>query len=91
MSESGEAKSAKRPRMKAKPYVRKQYWNQPEMSWWERAYLFEIVRGMSITGGVFIKNMWRWITLRKGALTTNPEEVPRRRRQHRGKQHVRTR
>jgi NADH-quinone oxidoreductase subunit I len=76
MSESGEAKSAKRPRMKAKPYVRKQYWNQPEMSWWERAYLFEIVRGMSITGGVFIKNMWRWITLRKGALTTYyPEEV----------------
>jgi len=52
------------------PYKRKQYWNAPTMSWWERAYLFEIVRGLSITGGVFMRNMWRWITFRKGALTT---------------------
>ena len=35
-----------------KPYARKQYWNQPTMSWWERAYLPEIVRGLAITGGV---------------------------------------
>jgi NADH-quinone oxidoreductase subunit I len=61
--------------MSARPYVRKRYWNEPTMSWWERSYLFEIVRGLSVTGGVFMRNMWRWITLRKGALTTYyPEE-----------------
>jgi NADH-quinone oxidoreductase subunit I len=50
-------------------------WNRPAMGWWERSYLFEIVRGLSITGGVFLRNMGRWITLRKGALTTfYPEE-----------------
>jgi hypothetical protein len=32
-----------------KPYARKQYWNEPTMSWWERAYLFEILRGLAIT------------------------------------------
>ena len=59
-----------------KPYARKQYWNQPTMSWWERAYLPEILRGLGITGGVFLKNMGRWMTLRKGALTTYyPEET----------------
>ena len=26
---------------------RKQYWNEPTMSWWERAYLPEIVRGLA--------------------------------------------
>ena len=59
-----------------KPYVRKQYWNEPTMTWWERAYLPEILRGLFITGGVFMRNMWRWITFRKGALTTYyPEET----------------
>jgi len=57
------------------PYKRKRYWNAPTMSWWERVYLFEIMRGLAITGGVFTRNMWRWITFRKGALTTYyPEE-----------------
>ena len=28
------------------------------MAWWERAYLFEILRGLAITGGVFLRNMW---------------------------------
>ena len=71
-----------------KTYRRKRYWNEPTMSWWERAYLFEIVRGLSITGGIFMKNMWRWMTLRKGALTTYyPEETradyaPRNRGKH---------
>jgi NADH-quinone oxidoreductase subunit I len=61
---------------KTKPYVRKIYWNAATMSWWERAYLFEIVRGLCITGGVFLRNMWRWTTGRKGALTTYyPEET----------------
>ena len=58
------------------PYKRKVYWNEPKMTWWERAYLFEILRGLFITGGVFMKNMGRWMTGRKGALTTYyPEET----------------
>jgi len=62
--------------MSRPPYVRRVYWNEPTMGWWERAYLFEIVRGLSITGGVFVKNMFRWMTGRKGALTTYyPEET----------------
>ena len=32
--------------------------------------------GSRITGGVFLRNMWRWMTCRKGALTTYyPEET----------------
>mgnify|MGYP003528279492 FL=1 len=59
-----------------KPYQRKVYWNAPTMTWWERAYLFEIMRGLGITGGVVLRNMWRWMTGRKGALTTYyPEET----------------
>jgi NADH-quinone oxidoreductase subunit I len=58
-----------------RPYKRPQYWNQPEMGWWEKAYLPEILRGLAITGGVFLRNMWKWVTLRKGAITTYyPEE-----------------
>ena len=61
--------------MAARTFVRKRYWNEPAMSWWERSYLFEILRGLSVTGGVFVRNMWRWMTFRKGALTTYyPEE-----------------
>jgi NADH-quinone oxidoreductase subunit I len=45
------------------------YWNEPEMSWYERAYIFEVLRGLWITGRIFTRNMWRWITGRKGALT----------------------
>jgi NADH-quinone oxidoreductase subunit I len=57
-------------------YRRKQYWNEPEMGWYERAYLFEILRGLAITGGVFLRNMGKWVTGRKGALTTYyPEET----------------
>ena len=29
------------PHVPTKPYVRKQYWNKPTMTWWERAYLPE--------------------------------------------------
>jgi len=62
--------------MSRKPYVRKVYWNEPTMTWWERAYLFEIIRGLLITGGVFLANMGKWMTGRKGALTTYyPEET----------------
>jgi NADH-quinone oxidoreductase subunit I len=59
-----------------KPYVRKQYWNEPTMGWWERAYLPEILRGLAITSTVFLRNMFKWMTGRKGALTTYyPEET----------------
>ena len=57
-------------------YPRKRYWNEPTMSLWERAYLPEILRGLGITSAVFLRNMWRWVTGRKGALTTfYPEET----------------
>ena len=59
-----------------KPYPRKVYWNEPVMGWWERAYLFEILRGLGITSAIFLRNMWKWVTFRKGALTTYyPEET----------------
>jgi len=59
-----------------KPYVRKKYWNEPEMGWWERLYIFEVMRGLAITGGVFLRNMGKWMTGRKGALTAYyPEET----------------
>ena len=56
-------------------YPRKRYWNEPTLTAWERAYLPEIARGLAVTSAVFLRNMWRWITGRKGALTTYyPEE-----------------
>jgi len=55
---------------------RKRYWNEPTLTLWERAYLPEIMRGLAITSGVFLRNMGRWMTGRKGALTTYyPEET----------------
>ena len=55
---------------------RRRYWNEPTMGTWEHFYLFEIVRGLCITGGVFLRNMWKWSTFRKGALTAYyPEEI----------------
>jgi len=75
-----------------KPYRRRQYWNSPTMSWWEKAYLPEILRGLGITSGVFLRNMGRWITLRKGALTTYyPEETRSDYAQHNRGKHVLTR
>ena len=55
--------------------MRKQYWNEPEMGLWERLYIFEVIRGLCITGGIFFGNMFKWVTFRKGALTAYyPEE-----------------
>ena len=57
-------------------YQRKRYWNEPTLTLWERAYLPEILRGLAITSTVFLRNMGRWVTGRKGALTTYyPEET----------------
>ena len=59
-----------------KPYARPRYWNEPAMTWWERAYIFEVLRGLFITSRVFLRNMARFIVGRKGALTTYyPEET----------------
>jgi NADH-quinone oxidoreductase subunit I len=69
-------------------YKRKVYWNAATLSWWERAYLPEILRGLALTSGVFLRNMGRWMSGRKGALTTYyPEETradyaPRNRGKH---------
>jgi NADH-quinone oxidoreductase subunit I len=58
-----------------RPHVRRQYWNEPTMGTWERVYLLEVVRGLLVTGGVFLRNLGKWMTGRKGALTTYyPEE-----------------
>jgi NADH-quinone oxidoreductase subunit I len=63
------------PRYRDRPHVRRQYWNQPTMGWYEKAYIFEVARGLLITGGVFLRNMGKWMTGRKGAITTYyPEE-----------------
>ena len=57
-------------------YPRRRYWNEPALTLWERAYLPEILRGLAITSTVFLRNMGRWVTGRKGALTTYyPEET----------------
>jgi NADH-quinone oxidoreductase subunit I len=58
------------------------------MGGWERFYLFEVVRGLAVTSAVFLRNMGKWMTGRKGALTTYyPEErradyAPRNRGKH---------
>ena len=45
------------------------------MGTWEKLYLPEILRGLAITSTVFLRNMAKWMTGRKGALTTYyPEE-----------------
>ncbi len=59
--------------------MKKRYWNEPQMGFRERIYFIEIARGLGITFGVFFRNMWKWVTFRKGALTAYyPEEVPQR-------------
>ncbi|HVO90699.1 MAG TPA: 4Fe-4S binding protein [Casimicrobiaceae bacterium] len=61
---------------RAASHQRPQYWNAPRMSWYESFYLFEVLRGLYITGAVFTRNMWKWCTGRKGALTAYyPEEI----------------
>lgn len=57
-------------------YTRKKYWNQPQMGWYERAYIFEVVLGLIVTGKVFLGNLFKFMTFRKGAITTYyPEET----------------
>lgn len=68
-------KSPTTPIVRTVKYERKQYWNEPTMTWWERAYLPEVLRGLAITTGIFLRNMGKWITGRRGAITTYyPEE-----------------
>jgi len=56
--------------------ARRVYWNEPAMNTWESVYLLEVIRGLAITGGVFLRNMGKWMTGRKGAVTAYyPEEI----------------
>ena len=50
-------------------YARPQYWNANTLTWWERLYLPEVLRGLGITTGVFLRNMAKWLTGRRGAVT----------------------
>ena len=46
------------------------------MGLWEKIYILEILRGLMITGKVFARNMGKFLTGRKGALTAYyPEEI----------------
>lgn len=57
-------------------YKRKQYWNEPTLGTWESSYLPEILLGLALTSRIFLRNMGRWLTGKKGALTTYyPEET----------------
>ena len=57
-------------------YKRKQYWNEPTLGPWEASYLPEVLLGLALTSRIFLRNMGRWLTGRKGALTTYyPEET----------------
>ncbi len=61
--------------------------NPTELGFWEKLYLPEIVKGLAITGGHFFRNMAKWVTGKKGAVTYQyPEEVrpvsPRSRGKH---------
>ena len=42
--------------MSRRPFERRVYWNEPTMNWWESMYIFEIVRGLSVTGRVFTRS-----------------------------------
>lgn len=58
------------------PRVKKKYWNEPEPGLYEKLFIFEIVRGLRITGRVFFANMAKWVTGKKGAVTAYyPEEI----------------
>ena len=63
-------------RSKVERRTRRVFWNEPEMGAWESVYLLEVIRGISITGGVFLRNLWTYAMGRKGAVTTYyPEEM----------------
>lgn len=56
--------------------MKKRYWNEPTLGLRERIYLIELLLGLRITFAVFFGNLWKWMTFRKGALTTYyPEEA----------------
>lgn len=47
-----------------------------QMSWYEQAYIFEIAKGLMLTGGIFLRNLFKFMTFRRGALTAYyPEEM----------------
>jgi NADH-quinone oxidoreductase subunit I len=76
------------PRTPAVRYARPQYWNGTTLTWWERLYLPAVLHGLAITTGVFLRNMGKWLTGRRGAVTTyypeerRPDFAPRNRGKH---------
>ena len=57
--------------------AKKRYWNEPTMGLWERVYLHrDRCAGCASPAASSSRNMWKWMTCRKGALTTYyPEET----------------
>ena len=56
--------------------IKKEYWNKLEMTPWEKVYHIEIFKGLWLTFSIAAKNLWKFATGRRGALTVYyPEEV----------------
>ena len=53
--------------MNKRPYRRKQYWNRREMTWWEQAYLPEILRDQIAHFFQHYKDLekGKWVTIVK--------------------------
>lgn len=46
-----------------------------ELGLWERLYLPEILHGLAVTSTIFFRNLWKWMTFRRGGVTIRyPEE-----------------
>ena len=56
--------------------TKKRKYNNPEkLRFKEAIYLIAIIKGLCITARIFFRNLFKWITKRRGAVTTYyPEE-----------------
>ncbi|MBD3291048.1 4Fe-4S dicluster domain-containing protein [candidate division KSB1 bacterium] len=53
-----------------------EYYDKKKMSFLDRIYIKEIGRGILITSKHFFRNMWKWLTFRKGGVVIlYPEEM----------------
>ncbi len=54
---------------------KRKYNNRKELRFKEAIYLIAIIKGLCITARIFFRNLFKWITKRRGAVTTYyPEE-----------------
>jgi len=59
------------PEFKDMPYL-----DRNELSIWERVYIFEVIRGLLITGRHFFTNLFKWMRGKKGGVVIfYPEEI----------------